>query len=121
MTNLPTKEVITNPETITLLGEDKPIKNPFGGSVTLMIPTYVERLEIAQHIAGKEKEGKEGIDAAKRMISSVKERVKNVDLIYGGEAITDFDELSYYEEGAALINELGAMLTKGARLGKPTK
>lgn len=120
----PTKLVKLNPEFITLLGEEKPIENPFVGYVELEVPAYIERMNLSTKISEMNKKGDEGkLESIKFIIEEVKKRTKSVNLKYEDEeeTITNIDDLSYSEEGAGLINELGGILTKGQRLGKKKK
>lgn len=94
----------------------------FKGEVALEMPTYLERLEMAEGFdVSEDAEHSDKMKAMKETIKVVSERCKKVDLKLRTDEkvkITSFDDLSRTEEGSALINDLGRMMVKGYSLGK---
>jgi hypothetical protein len=116
---LPTKLVQLSPKEITLAGESDPIPNPFTGSIGLRLPTYIERMDIIEELS-KPKDGDTEISTTKRLLKAAIDRIETVDVTHTetGTKITDVQELCFYSEGAALLNEISKTLTMGATLGK---
>lgn len=57
---------------------------------------------------------------SKKIYLLVKERVKSVSLkhVESGSEFKSLEEVEFYQEGVELINELGALLLGGLKLGK---
>jgi len=90
---------------------------PFKGSIEVEMMMYRERLDLAKSFGVLDE--KEALQKTDIMIGLVEKRVKKVDLKFGETQISDLGELGYYEEGAAVINDIGCLLMRGIPLGNP--
>jgi len=99
----------------------KPQNQGWSGSVTLKVPTYKDRLKMAQQL-GISKDLMNDPDKqmalADTLFSKVEEHVSKVDLKWGDEEFKSLEELGYFEEGTEVVNELAACLCQGISLGK---
>lgn len=106
--------------------EFHPTTEGFQGKIVLRLPTYAERLGMVADM-GLSFDADGGFDLAKaenplgqfaKMIQKVPEYIEAVDLWYGEQQISSYDDLQYYNEGVAVINEIVAALAQGMSLGK---
>lgn len=95
----------------------------FSGSIVLEIPSYKEKLAILKEVGVKV--GKDGVDSGSdpmelvgKLYAEMEKRVKSVNLKYGEVEFKSLDDLGYYAESQAVIQELQAILTGGMSLGK---
>lgn len=86
----------------------------FEGHVEMVVRPYVERLKMAQKLS----KGDE-TDAAE-VIGLVDSHVKSVELefVETKEKFDCLEDVSFYAEGALLINDLARIVTEGPKLGK---
>jgi hypothetical protein len=107
------KEIKFSPSKLDMRGKE--IDNPFDGFLLLSIPKYKDRIEIIQKMGA----GEDGIANAAKMIDLVYERCKEVNLVHRGskEEFHTLDDLSFTDEGSALINAAGQTLLTGYQLG----
>jgi len=92
----------------------------FEGHVKIEIPTYKERLSIVRTF--NIDDAKSGdIDKALQIISLVEKYTLEVKLSHKElkESINNLDELSYYKEGTAIINDIGKTILNGISLNNP--
>lgn len=98
------------------------IKGSLEGFVSLEMPKYLERIEIMKSLSFETKDGE--VESAKRVEPAIKlyamleKHVREVSLKHGELEIKSLDDLGYYQDGVKVINELGAVLIGGVRLGK---
>ena len=97
----------------------------FTGHIHIKIGTAKERRKILKDInfaiKKKKVEEQEGeMEKVELLEERVRESVLDVSLKVKGskEVIEDFDDLSIFTEGTAVIYELGNVLLNGIRLGK---
>lgn len=101
----------------------KPNSEGFEGEIKLKVPSFKERLEITQQLGFKLDANGE-VDAASSMnmmgqlLEKMETLVTSVSLKYGDVEFNSLDDLSYYKEGQAIINEVIAVLMNGMTLGK---
>jgi len=92
-------------------------KSPFVGVVEIEVPLYVERLDLVKSLDIDP--NNPGLDNAVDLIKETKKRIKSIKLEAKGQTdkIESFDDLSYYKEGADIINDIGRMMVNGFPLG----
>lgn len=98
------------------------VPKKFAGKVRLKIPSYRDRMKLAQEMSVPKSEG--GIDisagakAAEKLLDKLSELIVSIDVEYKGEKFTSLEDLEYYEEGNELIGELGHVVLNGLSLGE---
>ena len=90
-------------------------KLPFKGSVKIKVKPYKERLAIAQEISGLQ--GKDDKALMEKMVGLAFDNVVSVSLQHKSKKFTDLEEVSYFKEGAELINRIAATVAAGPSLG----
>ena len=93
-----------------------PTHDRFKGKIELEIPTYKERLALVKEVGIMDE--KTAMDNLDKMFEVVEKRVKKVEIELDTQKINSLDELSYYQQGALIINELGQILIQGIPLGE---
>jgi hypothetical protein len=95
------------------------VESSFDGCIEVEIPTYRERLDLVKSMNIDPKNA--NIDHAVGLIVEVEKRIKsvNLNLKNTNEKITTFEELGYYQQGSAIINEIGRFIISGIPLGNP--
>ena len=53
----------------------------------------------------------------KKLLDLVSKNVKSINLQHGNDIFKSLDDLSYYKEGSAIINEIGNVILNGIPLG----
>lgn len=98
----------------------------FEGSVEMSIPSFSERMKILKEINYKSESGQvdassDNLDKFSKSVEKVKELVGsvNIKIKSSGEEIKTLDDLSYYNEGTAVLVELTGLMQSGISLGKP--
>jgi hypothetical protein len=114
------------PNPINDNGESYP--SPFEGTVTIMVPSFTERLEIARQVKysasnsgelGVRKE-EDNLSQASQILKLVEKYIDKIDLKVSNEGIEvkTLEELSHYYEGKFIIEDVTQILIEGVRLGK---
>lgn len=101
--------------------EYKPQNPGWVGHVKVKIPMFSERMKMAGQMGLTQiAEGKidEQVEVMGSLIAKVKDHVAEVNLSWGEEKFSSFDDLQYPKEGVELITELGLLLVNGPSLGK---
>lgn len=96
----------------------------FEGSVEIQVPTYIERLRIMKELNFKVVDGKveTNEDTLEKMAKQVEKlgtfvKSVNIKVKKSGEIISSLDDLGFYNEGATVIMELSAYISRGLSLG----
>lgn len=100
----------------------------FDGYVEVAIPNREGRLGLSMlqmEVARQEKEGalkdEEALKKKFKFLETVvKDHFKSIDLVHvkTGEKLTSVEDLEYFEEGNAIINEMALKCISGVGLGK---
>lgn len=99
----------------------KPKAEGWSGTIKLKVPNYKERLAIVKEMnlgSIAEANVSEQLDLTEKLLDRVQLHVEAVDLKFGKQAFTSFEDLQYCKEGSDLINEVGSVLMQGISLGK---
>lgn len=106
----------------------EPKTEGFKGFVMVDMPRHLERLELLKGVNyssskdGEVKAGQleSGVEIAKVLAREVAKRVTELQLEYvpTGLVFEKLEDLEVYEEGVAVINEIGAVILNGLKLGK---
>lgn len=98
----------------------------FEGTVKLTVPSYVERLRIMKELNFKVVDGKveSNEDTLEKLAMSVEKLEKFIKEVLikvksTGEILTSVDDLGAFQEGAVVISELTAYLSRGVALSNP--
>lgn len=108
------KTIEFSPTKIEMHGED--VDNPFEGKLVIDLPTYKERIAAVQKIGLSDS----AVENAGKIIDLVYLYCKGVQLTHkdSQSKFENLDDLSYSEEGSALINAAGRLILNGVQLGK---
>lgn len=95
----------------------------FTGSIVIDVPSYKEKLAILKEVGIKVSKdgvdnGSDPMELVEKLYAKMEGLVKSVDLKYGEVEFKCLDDLGYYAESQAVIQELQAVLTGGMALGK---
>lgn len=103
----------------------KPSNPGFQGYVEVKIPSYRERITMAQEMglsSMKDANVEAQLQGVLGLLDKISEHVVSVDLKWNEdgheEVFTSLADLEYFAEGVALTNEIGALLVQGISLGK---
>jgi hypothetical protein len=107
--------------------EKKMVDSPFKGEITLKLPGHIERIRVAKEISYRlnDKTGemvkRDEYDSAQALMEAVSKQVVavNVSRIDDSYTFDSIDALGFDEDSSLVLNELGKMLMRGVRLGKP--
>lgn len=98
----------------------------FEGTVKLTVPSYSDRLRIMKELNFKVVDGRveSNEDTLEKLALSVDKLTTYVKEVCvqvkkTGEILTSLDDLGMYQEGAVLLSELTAYLSRGATLSSP--
>jgi len=103
------------------IDEEIEIDNPFSGFIEIQVPTYVERTQYGKKFDINKKDPKattKYLQAAEDMFNLCEKHTKKVDLKLKEKPITSLEDLGYYAEGAAIIQDLGNVLVQGIPVGE---
>jgi len=96
--------------------------DPFEGFIKINIPSYDKRMSLVKDMQFKVKDGKvefqDEVELGQKMVQIAKEYIMEIDLKKDEFEIKNFDDLSCFEEGMALINKAATMIYRGIPLGK---
>ena len=102
----------------SIAGDDGETDLGFTGTVDVEIPNYKERVGLLQEMNLGDDVAGAGLAAGGKMIELVEKQVKAVNLKHEvGGVFTSIEDLSYNQEGSAVINELGKAILGGISLG----
>ena len=99
----------------------KPKAEGWSGTIKIKVPNYKERLSIVKELnlgAIADASASEQIDLTEKLLDKVMLHVESVDLKFGKQSFSSFEDLQYCKEGSDLINEVGSVLMTGISLGK---
>lgn len=102
-----------------------PKTEPFKGSVVLKVPSYKERIKLAQEmgvanmkVSGEAMDLGTSLELAGKLIDKMDDFIVSVDLKVGKQKFTSLEDLQYYSESQALVSELSGVVMKGITLGE---
>ena len=102
--------------------EFTPSKEGWTGTVSLEMPSYLERIKLLKELnlkgSGKEVEiSDETWDMAAKMVEISQKYTNGVELSFNGKEFRSLEDLEYYKEGVEVINEIAQTVINGVRLG----
>lgn len=97
----------------------------FSGYVELKVPKYSQRLRLLGKMGVKvspdgtvEQAGDDSIEKMADLVDELEQYVEEVRLKFGTKKIESYEDLQFYQEGAAIINGLINAIAQGISLSK---